>query len=70
MKHDWIVSYDSEEMFREPFLTTLFHLERLCSVKVLYASEIWSLTLRDEHKVKGFGNKVLNKIIAGKREVI
>jgi hypothetical protein len=35
---------------------------------VLYGCETWSLTLRDEHRLKVFENRVLRKIFGPKRE--
>jgi hypothetical protein len=36
---------------------------------VLYGCEIWSLTLREEHRLRMFENRVLRKIFEPKREV-
>jgi hypothetical protein len=36
---------------------------------VLYGSETWSLTLREEHRLRVFENMVLRKIFGPKREV-
>jgi hypothetical protein len=35
---------------------------------VLYGCETWSLTLREERRLRGFGNTVLRKIFGPKRE--
>jgi hypothetical protein len=35
---------------------------------VLYACETWSLTLREEHRLRGFENRVLRRIFGPKRE--
>jgi hypothetical protein len=35
---------------------------------VLYGCETWSLTLREEHKVNAFQNRVLRGIFGPKRE--
>jgi hypothetical protein len=35
---------------------------------VLYGCEAWSLTLGEEHKLRGFENRVLRKIFGRKRE--
>ena len=37
---------------------------------VLYGCETWSLTLREEHRLRVFGNKVLRKIFGTKRDEI
>jgi hypothetical protein len=35
---------------------------------VLYGCETWSLTVREEHKLKGFENRVLRRIFGPKRD--
>jgi hypothetical protein len=37
---------------------------------VLYGCEIWSLTLRDEHRLGVFENRVLRQIFRPKREEV
>ena len=37
---------------------------------VLYGCETWSLTLREEHKLRVFENKVLRKIFGAKKDEI
>ena len=37
---------------------------------VLYGCEAWSLTLREEHRLRVFGNRVLRKIFGPKREEV
>jgi hypothetical protein len=37
---------------------------------VLYGCETWSLTLREEHRLRVFENRVLRKILAPKRNEI
>jgi hypothetical protein len=37
---------------------------------VLYGCETWSLTLREEHRLRVFENRVLRKIIGPKRDEI
>ena len=37
---------------------------------VLYGCETWSLTLREEHRLRVFENKVLRKIFGAKKEEI
>ena len=37
---------------------------------VLYGRETWSLTLREEHRLRVFENKVLGKIFGAKRDEI
>jgi hypothetical protein len=35
---------------------------------VLYGSETWSLTVREEHRLKVFKNRVLRRIFGHKRD--
>jgi hypothetical protein len=35
---------------------------------MLYGCETWSLTLREEHRLRGFENRVLRRIFGPKRE--
>jgi hypothetical protein len=35
---------------------------------VLYWCETWSLTVREEHKLRVFGNRVLRRIFGSKRD--
>ena len=37
---------------------------------VLYGCETWSLTLREEHRIRVFENKVLKKIFGAKKDEI
>jgi hypothetical protein len=37
---------------------------------VLYVCETWSLTLREEHRLRVFENRVLNRILGPKRGVM
>jgi hypothetical protein len=37
---------------------------------ILYGCEIWSLTLREEHRLRVFGNKVLRRIFGPKRDEV
>jgi hypothetical protein len=37
---------------------------------VLYRCETWSLTLREEHKLRGFENRVLRKILGLRRDEV
>jgi hypothetical protein len=38
------------------------------SLVVLYGCETWSLTLREEHRLRVFENRVLRRIFGPKRE--
>jgi hypothetical protein len=35
---------------------------------ILYVCETWSLTVREEHKLRVFENRVLNRIFGAKRD--
>jgi hypothetical protein len=37
---------------------------------VLYGCEIWSLTLREEHRLRVFENRVLRRIFGPKRDEV
>jgi hypothetical protein len=37
---------------------------------ILYGCETWSLTLREEHRLRVFENKVLRRIFAPKRDEV
>jgi hypothetical protein len=37
---------------------------------VLYGCETWSLTLREEHRLKAFGNRVLRRIFGPRRDEV
>jgi hypothetical protein len=37
---------------------------------VLYGNETWSLTLREEHRLRVFENRVLRKIFGSKRDEV
>jgi hypothetical protein len=37
---------------------------------VLYGCETWSLTLREEHRLRVFGNRVLRRIFGPKRNEV
>ena len=39
-----------------------------CFVFVLYGCETWSLTLREEHRLRVFENRVLRRIFGPKRD--
>jgi hypothetical protein len=36
--------------------------------EVIYGCETWSLALREEHRLRGFENRVLRKIFEPKRD--
>jgi hypothetical protein len=37
---------------------------------ILYGSETWSLTLREEHRLRAFENRVLRRIFGPKRDEV
>jgi hypothetical protein len=37
---------------------------------VMYGCETWSLTLREEHRLRGFENRVLRRIFGPKRDEV
>jgi hypothetical protein len=37
---------------------------------ILYGCEIWSLTLREEHRLRVFGNRLLRRIFGPKRKQV
>jgi hypothetical protein len=50
-----------------------FSLEYLCSVilpVVLYGCETWSLTLREEHRLRVFENRFMRRIFGPKRDEV
>ena len=52
------------------YLTSLFHIfaNILLAIVVLYGCETWSLTLRVEHRLREFENRVLRRIFGPKRD--
>ena len=51
-----------------PYLTVLTYLRTIILPFVLYGCETWSLTLREEHRLRVFGNRVLRRIFGIKRD--
>jgi hypothetical protein len=37
---------------------------------VLYGCETWSLTLREEHRLRGFENRMLRRVFGPKRDEV
>ena len=54
----------------EPARRALRHMKTIILPVVLYGCETWSLTLREEHRLRVFENKVLRKIFGAKKEEI
>jgi hypothetical protein len=46
------------------------HIEFLLGTVVLYGCEIWSLTLREEHRLRVFEDRVLRGIFGPKRDEV
>jgi hypothetical protein len=42
----------------------------ICRLPVLYGCETWSLTLREEHRVRVLDNTVLRRIFGPKRDEV
>jgi hypothetical protein len=54
--------------FSPPCSINFFLLILLILPVVLYGCETWSLTLREEHRLRVFENRVLRRIFGPKRE--
>jgi hypothetical protein len=56
--------------FRPFTASNLYHSKNVKGEKVLvlYGCETWSLTLREEHRLRVFENRVLSRIFGPKRE--
>ena len=48
--------------------TQLFNYLLSSAACVLYGCETWSLTLREEHRLRVFENRVLRRIFGAKRD--
>ena len=42
----------------------------VCAVTVLYGCETWSLTLREERRLRVFANRVLRRVFGPKRDEV
>jgi hypothetical protein len=53
-----------------PDIYILIHCEGKCIIcrVVLYGCETWSLTLREEHRMRVFENRVLKRIFGPRRD--
>jgi hypothetical protein len=45
-----------------------FNIFTTSNIAVLYGCETWSLTLREEHRLRVFENRVLKRIFPSKRD--
>jgi hypothetical protein len=52
------------------FVHRLLKNRVFCSEPVLYGCETWSLTLREEHRLRVFENRVLRRIFGPKRDEV
>jgi hypothetical protein len=52
------------------YLTALLHRKTIILPVVLYGCETWSLTLREEHGLRKFRDRVLRRIFEAKREEV
>jgi hypothetical protein len=65
----------NERKPRTGFSTNVFHCvipayKTIILPVVLYGRETWSLTLRDEHRLRVFENRVLRRIFGPKRDEV
>jgi hypothetical protein len=51
-------------------LVPVFTIPAALYVLLLYGCETWSLTLLEEHRLRGFENRVLREIYGPKREEV
>jgi hypothetical protein len=54
----------------ELYIQTTFYAFHIILPVVLYGCEIWSLTLREEHRLRVFENRVLRRIYGRKRDEV
>ena len=65
--------YSLEEILSSSLLSKKFKVKTYKTIilpVVLYGSETWSLTLREEHRLRVFENEVLRKIFGAKKDEI
>jgi hypothetical protein len=55
-------------LFRKSRLFEARHLQSVAIQVILYVCETWSLTVREEHKLMVFENRVLRRIFGPKRD--
>ena len=55
---------------RLPPKSTKAKIHRNVILPVVYGCETWSVTLREEHRLRVFENRVLRKIFGPKREEV
>jgi hypothetical protein len=52
------------------FFFIFFYIVHAILPVVLYVCETWSLTLREEHRLRVFENRVLRRILGPKRDEV
>ena len=62
--------YSLEKILSSRLLSKKFKVKTYKTILpvVLYGCETWSLTLREEHRLRVFENKVLRKIFGAKKD--
>ena len=69
---DTMLAHSMEDNIFSIFYEVRFIHSLISGVKVrpvvLYGCETWSLTLREEHRLRMFENKVLRKIFGAKKD--
>ena len=53
---------------KKPLLMAMCFMRTIILPVVLYGCEAWSLTLREEHRLRVFENRVLRRIFAPRRD--
>ena len=67
VKHEWLVRFSDDGKARPRELSVV---KIIILYYQLYGYETWSLTLREEQRLRMFENKVFRKIFGGKRDEI
>ena len=62
--------YSVEKMLSSRLLSKKLKVKTSKAIILLYGCETWSLTFREEHRLRVFENKVLRKIFGSKRDEI
>jgi hypothetical protein len=65
-----LLPFGSEPSILPPAVYKLKIYKTIILPVVFYVSEIWSLTLREEHKLMVFENRVLRRIFGPKRDEV
>jgi hypothetical protein len=59
----------NDVIYKYVYTKYVIHKSKILPV-VLYECETWSLTLREEHRLRVFENRVLRRIFGSKRDVV